>query len=436
MKKERSLQISILILLSLVLIGLFLFSNSYFKVNALDLGTVDIESISEDVEKVYDGEVVNIRVTLNKEVDSIDYEWYRGNAPSAVMRLYLSEENKTEIVCPIKDVESSGYYRCKITKITSGSSSLDANIESDVIKVTINPKEVEVKTPKYEFTYTSDWITPDFTIKEEDLCHGDAVPSVNIDSDFPLIETGDYEITTSFDNSNYVPKATGNNALTGSNFSIKINPAELKIAVKEKIITEKIAQDKGYELEIEYIGFLGNDDESYLDFTPTIPSTFNRYKEAGVYTVYVESNRESYGHYTISYPRTKLYINLASCNLNDSSGEGIGTIVGSVKADTNVYISETQNIKLMFYEIRNKEYTLNVTSGGLDSNGYTINIENVSLVNFFLSVRMYDKDNNRIEINNFTYNKADQTLSIQASGKFEGTIVVYNNILYIIIIGG
>ncbi|MCR4661916.1 MAG: hypothetical protein K5765_07990, partial [Clostridia bacterium] len=47
-----------------------------------------------------------------------------------------------------------------------------------------------------------------------------------------------------------------------------------------------------------------------------------------------------------------------------------------------------------------------------------------------------DKDNNRIEINNFTYNKADQTLSIQASGKFEGTIVVYNNILYIIIIGG
>ena len=411
--------VSTIIGLLLIIGAVFCFSYSVDIAYADELADVTIVEQPTAFTLTYGSEgSTTLTTTLSNTNCIATYTWYKSETPTSVGVAVESSSSAT-ISYTLKNVDETGYYYCRITKLTSGAENANVDLTTDRVLAKIMPKEVEIDLGENEYTYNGLIQTPNISIKEEDIIEGD---EVKVQTAFLAVfkNAGNYEVDLSLSNSNY-------SILGDTSIVLTINKAKLDVSVEDKAVKE----GSDYEFKLKYTTLLGNDTAESLGVNIYIPTSSYNYKSVGKYNILPEGPSET-NNYMITYKPGNLFVDKAQIETGDCTGF-TGTVSGMFRSDATFSMSE-ENINVPSIMIWNPishkyHFTLNGTS---DGDTYVINIQE-EYVKAFLGVCFVDSEGKRHSVNNFKY--ADGVLSIELDNYVDGYIVIYHNLTLVLAIG-
>ncbi len=117
-------------------------------------------SVSDDVDKTYDGQTVNITATVRGEIPEgieVTYQWYKKTTPTSEP---TKLEGKTGNTLTLLNVSDSGLYYCEVT--LTGSSGSFVKVTTDAVNVNIRKAVINLS----DYHWYSEPFVYDGTVKE------------------------------------------------------------------------------------------------------------------------------------------------------------------------------------------------------------------------------------------------------------------------------
>lgn len=386
-------------------------------------GSVGVYYEGEDETPRYGDEKIELRAYAPAN-GHYSYTWYYSTQENGVYTEAFSANTEgsiepTVLYCPVTTCDQNGWYYCKVTETRRGSVVAKTDIDSKKVKLEIAPRQATVKVIPAEYVYNGKWQT----LKTEitgGVLEGDKV-SVIAASEEAVVNAGEYDITLTPDNKNYV--------FTGDvNVKMTIKHAKLKIKLDD---VHTKTSERHYDYKINYIGFVEGESEKNLSFTPSLPTEV--FTATGEYKVKAQGKTVD-GNYEIEYEESIVYVNkniIDGGYVNDADFSAAGSFEPATTL--TVEVKESDRVKLPFTKIivDDVKFTLSATAS---EDAYTVNIKR-EYFNFGLSVCYVDKDGNNLKANNFTYRNGVLSVTLP-SDVAEGDLVVYYDITLALVLGG
>ena len=305
--------------------------------------TLNFNSVSEDIDRYYDGTTSTIGATVDAMDAKVSFEWYKVNEDGSDTLVAEGEkQSNTYTTLGLKDVADSGSYYV-IATITKAGQSVTAT--SPVIDVNIEKKTLTFELQDKTITYSdaapaqSDYVYNDISSSSQStgLVDGETLDNIGlvqgtINCAYDPLDTNN----SAANPDGYDISATGFDA---PNYKININSAKL-------IVEKKNAADLVNPLEVFFYDGVGTYSKTYTTaytgeaIEPVISVRDNTYFGASEQTPHLVSDEE----YSVSY---KDNANVLSGNVemtidfsaSDNYYGSINTSFTIAKADYDTQIS-------------------------------------------------------------------------------------------------